>query len=143
MSKSINALEIYKGVRDTFLGSPSLSGAVSGMSFMQPPENASYPLIVFRHISNRPWDSLKGGGYSRAAGEEIILQFSILSQKYPDASEALDILKKLTGVYDESNISISGYTTQRMERVGYEIIEQPEAAMIHIAVRYRLIVQAV
>jgi len=142
MSKPINSLAIYKGVRDVFLGSPGLMALVSGMSFMQPPENAAYPLIVFRHIANSPWDHMKGGS-SRAAGEEIILQLSIISQKYPDASEALNILQKLTEVYDESNIGISGYSTQRMERVGYEIIEQPDAAIVHIPVRYRLRVQKI
>lgn len=140
MSKPIDALAIYKGVRDRFLASPALVALVSGMSFMQPLENAAYPLLVFRHLGDTPWDHLKGAG-ARASGEDIVLQISILSQKYPDSSEALAILKELTETFDESNITISGYTTQRLERVGYDIVEQPDAAIVHIAVRYRLIVQ--
>lgn len=140
MSQSLDALAIYEGVRARFLAQPALVALVSGMSFNQPLEGAAYPLIIYRHLGNTPWDHLKGGT-SRAAGEEIFLQLSILSQKYPDASEALTILAALTDAYDESNITIAGYTTQRMERVSYELIEQAEAAIVHIAVRYKLTVQ--
>lgn len=136
--RAIDLKEIFKGIIAKFNASPALKGSVSGMYAYQAPANAAFPYIILTTQGNIPWDTLSEG----PSGEGVLLQFSVFSKKFPDAGEAMNIVKLLTEAYDEANIAISGYVTLRMKRQGGAyLIGHPTEGLFHCPVRYTLTVQ--
>lgn len=136
--KAIDLDAVFKGIVAKFNASSQLKAAVSGLYAYQPPAQAVFPHIVFTVQGNTPWDTFGDG----PAGEGIIIQFSVFSKKFPDVAEVNNIVKLLTGAYDEANLSISGYYTLRMQRQGAIYpIGHPVEGIFHAPVRYRLTIQ--
>lgn len=138
--RAIDLKEVFKGIVAKFNASTSLKNSVSGLYAYQAPANAAFPYIIVTMQGNIPWDTMGDG----PSGEGIVIQFSIFSNKFPDAGEAMNILKLLTEAYDEAVLSMSGYTSLRMERHGgVYLIGQPTDGIFHAPVRYTLTVQKV
>ncbi|MEM4227500.1 MAG: DUF3168 domain-containing protein [Candidatus Caldarchaeum sp.] len=138
--RAIDLKEVFKGIVAKFNASTDLKNSVSGLYAYQAPANATFPYIILTMQGNIPWDTMGEG----PSGEGILVQFSIFSNKFPDAGEAMNILKLLTGAYDEAVISMSGYTSLRMKRQGGTyLIGQPMDGLFHAPVRYVLTVQKV
>lgn len=108
---------IYDGIYAHFLADSDLKTALGGdserrMYLTKAPQNATSPYCVFQWISGIIDQTFTSDG------EITIFQFSIFNQtdKPRNTTPIDDVFKKLTAAYDDTTLTVSGYTSIAVTR---------------------------
>ena len=119
----------------------ALSADVGGRVYLdEAPAGCEYPYIVFFIVSGVP------DNVFNKYGESVTIQFSLFSDS-AGAAEITDMFNDLTALYDDAQLTVTGYSMIIMERQNLvtmvEEIETTEGkqAVKHWAVDYEAIIQ--
>lgn len=120
----------------------SLHTAIGGRLFKgRAPSSAAYPFIVYEVISDVPTDTFT------EHIEEVMIQFSIFSSNRQSADEVEDLFGYLKTLYDNCELTISGYTHILMTRGNASLMSEEVTTksgteeIWHYAVEYTVVMQ--
>ena len=119
----------------------ALSSDVGGRIYLdEAPPGCEFPYIVFFIVSGVPDNAFN------KSGESVTIQYSMFSAS-SGAAEITDMFNDLTALYDDAQLTVTGYSMIIMERQNLvtmvEEIETTEGkqAVNHWAVDYEAIIQ--
>jgi len=119
----------------------ALSSDVGGRVYLdEAPAGCEFPYVVFFIVSGVP------DNVFNKYGESVTIQFSLFSDS-AGAAEITDMFNDLTAIYDDAQLTVTGYNMIIMERQNLvtmvEEIETTEGkqAVKHWAVDYEAIIQ--
>lgn len=111
--------KLCKGIMDKFSGS-TLSTAIGGRLYAyEAPQAPTYPYCVFQQIS---------GLQDRDFGdrlEDVLVQFTVVDSADSTATIG-DAETKLFALYDDTTLTITGYTCVSMDRVSNNLLKPHE-----------------
>lgn len=110
---SLDMEAINTGIYAAFTGdAPAVAALVGGLRDTEAPPNPSYPYAVYQFITGIPDPTFTSDG------EILNYQFSIYNKtdKPRNFTVLNDAIKKLTAVYDDATLTITGHTSIAVTR---------------------------
>ena len=128
---------LFQGIGILFSATPhnSFYNAVSGRLYRGfAPQNTTYPYAIY-HL-----DSIVPDFTFSSTFEEILILFNLFSNEF-STSEITDMYEYLNDLFDDSTISITGYTRVKFERGFSSLNRDIEESVWQYDVQYRVILR--
>lgn len=123
---------LFLGIYTKFSNDAALSGAVTGMYFIEAPQGSVYPYIVYHKITGTPdWT------FSEDM-ENVIIQFNIFDD-HSSSTTINDIYTKLTALFDWCSLTITNWDSIYMKRELDNLTKEND--IWNYFVQYRLEIQ--
>lgn len=127
---------ILNGIYGKFSDTPhnDLYNAVSGRLYFAeaPQDKPTFPYVVYFLMPSSPEHA--SGSYLR---ENITIQMSIFSKTF-NQGEVCDIYDKQKALFDECDLTVTGYSHMRMFREFSHLIREPDSGIWHYATQYEI-----
>ncbi len=127
---------LFTALINKFTGSTLATALTSRFYNTIAPQDAAMPYCVFTLVSGTPDDPM-GGEHI----ENCLIQFSLF-----DASSSpgtvCDNYEKLTALFDDCALSLTGYTHLYMHRESQQLMRDPEDPGVwHYVIEYRILIE--
>jgi len=127
--------ELLKDIYSIYNAGGDLKDNTTGLYLVEAPQGAAEPFVVYQIISAAP-DYYFGGELL----EDLLLQFDIISENN-SATEAVDLYDDLKAMYDDTNLTVTGYGHVLLSRSRYDLIRHPEDNIWRINVDYDVLLE--
>ena len=121
-------------------GNAAFNTAMGGRIYQEQARTANgtpvttYPYAVFKHISDYPKYTFTSD-YA-----DVLIQWSLYDNS-PSPANMQTYITKLQSAFDDTSLSITGWTLIRVSREGHVVLPPDENGMRHSATTYRILAQ--
>ena len=123
--------DVIKAIYDKFSVSNTFNTAISGRFYLNSaPQAASKPYSVFQLVTNTATYNFT------STFDDSEIQIDIIDDN--NSSDILDVADKCMTLFDDCELTVSGYQFIKMERDFNMLIEDPEGEIQRYSIQYTI-----
>lgn len=127
---------LFEGFKTLWDANFTGSDALANKLFLhEAPQSEDHPFAVYYLISGVPdyW-------FNDEQFEEYVVQVSIFSDDW-SSSNVTDYFNDVAAAVDDAALTVTGYTTHKVERENSQLLRDSDNAMWHYLVQYRILLE--